>query len=181
MGLYVEGFRKPPVLSKNILLLIFLCASLIGCATSHVSVSQNLGLLRHKVHRIALMPSGGALVDAIGIELLNYGYEVVDTTTIAAYMAKDELDEVGLSMPQNLKKLSGDGIDALLVVREVGGYSGSPDSVSTRLISTADGLLIVGVAWQSMPHIGEQTYAIDINYSDAAKKIAEGLGNSLNQ
>jgi len=29
------------------------------------------------------MPSGGALVDAIGIELLNYGYEVVDTTTIA--------------------------------------------------------------------------------------------------
>ena len=52
-----------------------------ACGGSKVSLTpgQPVG---HAVNTIALAPSGGLLADAIGIELFNRGYTVVDTSNI---------------------------------------------------------------------------------------------------
>jgi len=169
---------------KKLILVCFICISLVGCASSKMSVSRNPIALPQEVKKIALMPSGGPLADAIGIELLNYGYEIIDTTTVTGYMARYNLDEIELSMPQNITKLSDDGIDCILIVKSVAGYDGRPESASSKLVSTADGQLIVGVTWQNGKGGAQGSPADGMmrsNLSQAAKAISRGLGSLLKE
>ena len=164
------------------MLIVLLCLGLVGCATAVMNVSRNPYQLPQKVNKIALMPSGGPLADAIGIELLNGGYQVIDTTTVTGYLARYNLNEMELYMPQNIVKLSTDGIDTVLIVKTVAGYDGRPESATAKLVSTITGQLIVGVTWQN-GRGGAMGSPADgmmrANLSDTAKQIAGGLEKAL--
>ena len=49
------------------------------------------------------MPSGGIVADSIGIELLNYGYDIIDTATITSQMTRVNMTEINILNLQNLK------------------------------------------------------------------------------
>jgi len=167
---------------KILILIYFLCITLGGCSASKMNVSRNPNTMPQEINKIALMPSGGPLADAIGIELLNYGYDIIDTTTVTGYMARYNLNEMELAMPQNISKLSDEGIDTILIVKGVAGYDGKPESASAKLVSTTNGKLIVGVTWQNGKGGAQGSPADNVmrsNLSEAAKMIADGLGSSL--
>lgn len=128
---------------KRISWLVVITVVLSGCATAVMNVSRNLNQPPQKITKVALLPSGGAVADAIGIELLNGGHQIIDTTVITGYMARYNLNEFELTMPQNISKLSSDGIDTMLIVKTVAGYDGRPESVTARLVATSTGQLIV--------------------------------------
>ena len=167
---------------KRVLLAVIMLATLSGCATSIINVSRSPNQLPIKVNKIALMPSGGPLADAIGIELLNTGYQIIDTTTVTGYMARYNLDEMELIMPQNINKLSREGIDTVLLVKTVAGYDGRPESATAKIVATATGQLIVGVTWQNGKG-GAQGSIMDgvmrSNLSAVAKQIDLGIEKAL--
>ena len=130
------------------------------------------------------MPSGGALADAIGIELLNYGYQIIDTAAITGYMARYNLNEFELTMPQNISKLSNDGIDTVLLVKTVAGYDGRPESATAKLVATSTGQVIVGVTWQNGKGGAQGSPADGMmrsNLGQAAKKIASGIAGGVSK
>ena len=128
------------------------------------------------------MPSGGVLADAVGIELLNLGLDVVDTSTMTSFMARFNLTEVEFAHPQNIRKLADEGIDTIILVKSVAGYDNRPESASVRLVSTATGRLIIGVTWQNGKGGAKGSPAdgmMRVNLSIAARQIAEGIGRGL--
>lgn len=153
-----------------------------GCASSKLNVSRSPGALPQSVQVIALMPSGGVLADAIGIELLRYGFEIVDTSTLTSIMVRCNLTELELAEPQNIRKLNEQGIDTILLVKSVAGYDNRPESASVKLVATATGRLIIGATWQT-GHGGARGSPADSdmrsNLSQAARKIADGIGREL--
>lgn len=132
--------------TKNLILssaLLFL----ISCAGS--GVSQSVGRIPPNIV-IALAPSGGVLADAIGIELFNRGFTVVDTQQFSDFMIRHNMTELQFSQPQNLKLIKEEGIDAILMVKSVAGYDQKPQSATVRLNSTDDwGKIIAGVSWKN--------------------------------
>lgn len=169
---------------KKIIYLLFLVTVLNGCASAVLNISRNPNQLPQKINKIALMPSGGPLADAVGIELLNFGYEIIDTTAVTGYMARYNLNEMELIMPQNINKLSTDGIDTVLLVKTVAGYDGRPESATAKLVATSTGSVIVGVTWQN-GRGGAMGSPADgmmrANLSATAKQIAKGIGNAITE
>jgi hypothetical protein len=96
-----------------------------------------------------MMPGGGLLADAVAVELMNHGFTVIDSAAMSNMMVRFNLNEVEISRPENLAKFKGQGIEALLVVRAVGGYDQMPQSASARMTSTKDGRLLAGATWQN--------------------------------
>jgi hypothetical protein len=99
-------------------------------------------------------------------------------------MARYNLNEIELTMPQNIDKLSNDGIDTVLLVKTVAGYDGRPESATAKLVATSTGQLIVGVTWQNGKGGAQGSPADGImrsNLSQAAKQIANGLGKVLSK
>lgn len=169
---------------KRISWLVVMAIVLSGCATAVMNVSRNSNQPPQKINKIALLPSGGALADAIGIELLNGGYQIIDTTAVTGYMARYNLNEIELTMPQNISKLSGDGIDTILVVKTVAGYDGRPESATAKIVATSTGQVIVGVTWQNGKGGAQGSPADGImrsNLSKAAKSIAGGIEQALSK
>lgn len=121
----------------------------ISCGGSKVSYVGGASKVSEPITNIALDPTGGVLADAIGIELLNAGFNVTDTQKVTALMARYNLDEMSIMQPTSLAKLKDSGVDAILSVKAVGGYDGLPQSASVRLNSTSDGKIITGVSWQN--------------------------------
>lgn len=162
-----------------------ICAlQFFGCASPSMNVARSPNATRHVVKILALMPSGGVLADAVGVELLNYGFEVVDTATVTSLMARYNLTELELAQPQNIRKLSDQGIDTIILVRSVAGYDNRPESASVRLVSTATGRLIVGVNWQNGKGGAKGSPAdgiMRVNLSTAARQIADGIGKELSR
>ena len=159
-------------------------ALLSGCASPSLNISRSPNALPHPVKTVALIPSGGVLADAVGIELLNLGLDVVDTATVTNLMARFNLTEVEMATPQNIRKLADEGIDTILLVKSVSGYDNRPESASVRLVSTATGRLIVGATWQNGKGGAKGSPAdgmMRVNLSSAAHDIAVGLGRALNQ
>jgi len=173
--------RTQPLLMV-ITTLIVSMVPLSGCAGPRMNVSRTPGALPHVVRTVTLMPSGGVLADAVGIEFLNFGLDVVDTATVTSLMARFNLTEVELAHPQNIRKLADEGIDTILLVKSVAGYDDRPESASVRLVSTATGRLIIGATWQNGKG-GAKGSAADgvmrVNLSSAARKIAKGIGREL--
>ncbi len=131
------------------LVLILASFFISGCAGSRVSLTGEASLISEPINTIAMTPGGGLLADAIGVELANYGFNVIDASAMTALMTRLNLDEFELTQPQSLSKLKGKNIDAYLSVKAAAGRDGRPQSASTRLNSTTDGKILAGVSWQN--------------------------------
>jgi hypothetical protein len=122
---------------------------IVGCAGSRVSLTETPSPITESVKTIALAPGGGSLADAIGVELSNNGFNVIDEGAMTALMDRLNLDEFELTEPQSLSKLKDTHIDAYLSVKAAAGFDGRPHSARVRLISTTDGKVLAGVSWQN--------------------------------
>lgn len=155
---------------------------LFGCAAPKVNLFRTQAPMTSPIRTIALMPSGGVLADAIGLELLRYGFNVVDTGKITSLMVRDNLNEIEVIQPQNLSSLSADGIDAVILVKSVAGYDGRPQSASIKIVHTTDGQIVAGANWQNgrggaLGSPADQGARVDL--ADAARQIADALGQTL--
>jgi len=122
---------------------------LAGCASSKVSSVSTTNQTKHSVKVIAFAPGGGLLADAVGVELANRGFTIIDSTTTSSMMVRLNLNEIEIARPEGLAKFKEQGIDAVLVVRAGGGYDQQPQSASARMNSTSTGQVIAGVTWQN--------------------------------
>lgn len=165
---------------RNIVIVLAFALSIYGCTTASVSTSQMVAIPRERVGTIALMPGGGVLADAVGVELASRGFHVVDAQATVSLMARLNLDEFDVSMPAGLAQLKSQGIDSVLIVRSVGGRDQIPESASARLQATSDGEVLSGANWQngrsSDPNIAEMVRA---GLAVSARQIADGLVRNI--
>ena len=137
---------------KTYLLLVLIAITLVtGCASSKIS-SLPVSAQRQQqqvVKVIAFAPGGGLLSDAVGVELANLGFTIIDSSTTSNMMVRMNMNEVQISRPDSLLKFKEQGIDAILVVRAAGGYDFQPQSASARMSSTQTGQVLAGVTWQN--------------------------------
>lgn len=162
---------------------LVLCSALAGCASSRISAQPLVARLTAPIKVIALDPSGGLLADAVGVELSNRGYTVLDTATTSKMLARLNINEVEISTPIGLERLKAEGVDAYLAVRAAGGYDQQPQSASARVNSTDGGQVVAGITWQNgwggQPgSIMDRTMRMGL--SEAASEIADALVESLN-
>lgn len=136
-------------MKKYIALALVSVALLGGCASSKVSSLPVASQTKHTVKVIAFAPGGGLLADAVGVELSNRGFTVIDSSTTSSMMIRLNLNEIEITRPEGLAKLKDQGIDAFLVVRGGGGYDQQPQSASARMNSTHNGQVLAGVTWQN--------------------------------
>jgi len=163
-------------LTKINILLLAVISGTISCASS--KVTQARGFIPFQM-KIALAPSGGVLADAIGIELFNKGYFVVDTNQMSNLMVRLNMTEIEFSKPQNLAILKDQGIAGVLAVKSVSGYDGKPQSATVRILSTeVSGQIIAAVSWQN-GWGGQEGSILDRgkrkDISGAAKEIVDAL------
>lgn len=136
-------------MKRAVMLFGVVAVLMMGCASSKLSSLPVAAQVNHSVKVIAFAPGGGLLADAVGVELSNLGFTVVDSAMTSNIMVRLNLDEVEISRPEGLAKLKEQGIDALLIVRSVGGYDQNPQSASARMNSTHNGHVLAGVTWQN--------------------------------
>lgn len=165
-----------------LVLLSFVCLLVTGCAAPQVSVVSSQSILESPIRTIAMMPSGGILADAIGLELLRFGFDVIDTGKITGLMVRDNLNEIEITQPQNLSRLYNEGIDAVILVKSVAGYDDRPQSASVKIVHTKTGQLVAGANWQNgrasvQGSIADEAARVDI--AVAARQISDALGQSL--
>ena len=164
------------------LILLLLIINLVGCATSKVSQLPVVVSATHSVRAIAMAPEGGLLAEAVGIELSNIGYTIIDCSTTSKLLIRLNIDEIELAKPQGLEKLRDKGIDAYLTVKGAGAYDGQIQSASARASSTHTGCIISGVSWQNGwgGRVGSiQDRIMRKGLAEAAQEIARALANSL--
>ena len=134
------------------------------------------------IHSIALDPQGGILSDAIGIELIKHGFEIVDPARFTNLLVRLNLAEVEVSEPKNLVRLGSEGIDAVLSVDSGPGYDGRPSTASVRVSATVSGQVVRGVIWDN-GRAGELRSPADLDarvgVSEAAHQIADALAEGL--
>ena len=155
---------------------------LIGCATPSVSVNTSNQANLSSVERVALMPSGGPLADAIGINLLSYSLDIVDTSTTTGILARLNLNEFEINNPQNVRLLAEQGIDTILIVKTVAGYDGRPNSATARLVDTKSGRLLVGATWANGKGGAMGSPADGMmrqNINSAGQTLADAIGQAL--
>lgn len=166
---------------KRVLSLIF-SACVASCASSQVSQTTLPTYSGPTPSAIALSPGGGVVGEAIGLELFNRGYSVVDPNETSRLLGRENLGEFELSKAASLPALSQKGIDALLVVKAVSAYDGKPQSATARITATADGRIISAVSWQNgrggqAGSPADRTMRKDA--PEAAKEIVDALGKHL--
>ena len=165
-------------------LVVALAFFIAGCAGSRVSVTGTSSRIPQPINTIALMPGGGILADAIGVEFSNHGFNVIESSAMTALMARLNLDEFELAQPQSLEKLKEKNIDAYLSVKAAAGNDGRPQSASARLNSTTDGKILAGVSWQNgwggmEGSMADRTMRKDL--AGAAKEITRSLIRQIRQ
>ena len=135
---------------KFLAVLAFLTSFFLsGCSTSKISALPITGEPTQEVKVIAFMPGSGLVADAVGVELSNRGFTIIDSTTVSSMMVRLNLNEIEITRPEGLAKLRAQGIDATLVVRSSSSNDNLPDSASARMNSTENGKVIAGVTWQN--------------------------------
>ncbi len=153
-----------------------------GCGLSKISTLPVINGVSHSVQSIALAPEGGLLAEAVGIELSNKGYEVIDASATSKLLARLNMNELEIANPQMLGKLKEKGIDAYLTVKGVGGYDGNVTSATARVTSTHSQKIIAGIIWQNAWGGAPGSPADGImrkRLVGAAQEIAEALSESL--
>ena len=91
-------------MKKYIALALVSVAFLGGCASSKMSSSPVASQTKHIVKVIAFAPGGGLLADAVGVELSNRGFTVIDSSTTTNMMIRLNLNEIEITsgIPPNL-------------------------------------------------------------------------------
>jgi hypothetical protein len=135
--------------SKIFFAVVLITLATVGCASSKVSSVPTAAHVKHVVKVIALAPGGGIMADAVGAELSNRGFTIIDPSSTTNMMVRLNLNEVEIAKPEGLAKLRDQGIDAFLTVRSGGGYDQQPQSASARMNSTHNGQVLAGVTWQN--------------------------------
>lgn len=155
---------------------------LSGCASSKISTLPVASKLTTPVKTLALDSGGGLLADAVGVELSNKGFTVLDSATTSKLMARLNLNEVEIATPVGLEKLKAQGVDAYLTVRSAGAYDQQVQSASARVNSTETGRVVAGVTWQNgwggqAGSMADRTMRKGL--AEAATEIADSLATSL--
>lgn len=158
--------------------LLLLAVLIMGCSASRISSLSTTGSSTGSINAIALASSGGLLADAVGVELSNRGFTVIDSGATSKMMVRLNLNEIEITKPQGLEKLNKQGIDAFLTVRAAGGYDMQPQSASARMNSTKTGRVLAGISWQNgwggqAGSIADRTMRKGL--AEASKEIAEAL------
>jgi hypothetical protein len=76
----------------------------VGCAESKVSQSVGQPYKGPRVKSIAISPGGGVLGDAVGVELFNKGFSVVDSGEAGRLLGRSELSELEISSGPSFKR-----------------------------------------------------------------------------
>ena len=167
---------------KNIFVCLFVLLS--GCASPTIRTSYLEGKWDYPIRTIAIAPTGGILAEAIGIELLNYDYKIVDIAQTTNLMMRLNLEEVELSQPQNMSLLAEENIDALLLVKSVAGYDDNIQSATAKLILTRNNKAVVGIIWENAS-AGQQGSLADrdvrVGLSYTATQIVRALIKAFEQ
>ena len=170
---------------KNIVALLtvsFLSLCLCGCGRPRMFYAQPKNPPDHPIKTIALFPNGGFMAKAIGGELSSLGYDIVDSRAVSDLMVRNNLDESRILLPENLRILKDEGIDAYLFVTTFGGRDGFLQKATVRVNSTHNGELVSGVVWQNAWAGQEESVADRIirkNIPQAAEQIAKRLAKEL--
>lgn len=155
---------------------------LVACASSKIISLPASGKLAHVVKSIAVEPEGKLLADAVAVQLGGRGFTIIDHATTARLMARLNLNEIDLTRAEGLAKLRGQGIDALLSVRAMGGYDNQPENATATFTSTHTGGLITAITWQNA-RAGQSGSLADRNVRkgliEAASEIAEALAKRI--
>lgn len=121
-----------------------------GCASSRISSLPVSSIGRTaSIHVIALDPDGKLLCEAVGVELANKGYTIIDSAAMSKWLSSIGVGPGQMQQPNALSKMRAEGIHAVLVVKAAGGYDMQPQSASVRLSSTQNGQTIAGLTWQN--------------------------------
>lgn len=135
--------------TRRLFLLSGATLALGACSTAQIAQSTRGHYAGPAVHTVAIAPGGGALADAIGVELFNRGVSVVDAEQTRGILGHVGISEVQVATPQSYAALHAAGADALLVVKSVMSSDGTPESASARLTSTVNGEVVAGLTWQN--------------------------------
>lgn len=132
-------------------LILLLCAPLVlgACAGAQIAQSTRGTYTGPPIHTVAIAPGGGALADAIGVELFNDGITVVDSEQTKGILGHVGISEFQIATPQSYAALHAAGADAILIVKGVMAADGTPESASVRLTSTSKGDVVAGLTWQN--------------------------------
>jgi len=163
---------------RNFAILLFVPFLLSACATARIAQSARVSYGGPPIHTIAFAPGGGALADAIGVELFNDGINVVDPNQTTAILGHVGISEIQIASPESYAALSKAGVDAVLVVKGVMSQDGTPESASVRLTSVSRGEVIAGLTWQNgwggmRGSMADRT--MRKNLSDASSEISSAL------
>ena len=164
--------------------LVSLCLiELSGCASSKMS-SQATSASPVPIRVIAIAPGGGVLADAVGGELTNRGFQIIDPGSTMRLVGRVNLTEFDVTRPESIRQLRDQGVDAVLAVRAIGAYDQQPQSASARITSTTTGQLISAVAWQNgwagmAGSMADRTMRSGL--LDAASEIARGVAANIKQ
>jgi len=140
---------------------------LVGCSTSRVSSTTRISETLPS-NKIAVAP-GSVLADAVGVELFQYGYDVVPASMVDVVVGKKYwISNSDFLTPQNMSKLRAKGIGSLLVIRSSSEYGGVPQAAVVRLIDTSNLETLAAVNWQ-----GDSTLSSEL--VKAAAQIASEL------
>lgn len=155
---------------------------LVGCAGARLTQTVQSNYIGPPITSVALSPGGGPLADAIGVELFNQGITIIDPERTAQIIGRAGLSELQMLSAESYDALKDAGIDALLVVKAVMAYDGTPESASVRITSTHTHKVIAGLSWQNgwggqRGSIADRT--MRKNLAEAAAQIAEALAKRL--
>jgi hypothetical protein len=133
---------------------------------------------------VALSPGAGILQEAVGVELFNRDFTIVESSETAEIAGRFQLSEFEVSGSVGLAALREKNIDALLIVKSASGTDGRPQSATAKLISTRTSEVISTVSWQNgwggqEGSILDRSKRKDVN--GAAKEIAAALVRNLSR
>jgi hypothetical protein len=154
---------------------------LVGCGGSKMSVMQNTKPLSQSVNRIAIALGSGAFGDAIGIELFNMGFQIVDSNQVAGIADKAGLKESELFTPKGYATFRAEGIEVIIISKAVS-VGSTPESANVKAFETISGNLIAGITWQNAwggqrGSVADRT--MRKNISEAAQDITRELSSRL--
>lgn len=172
--------------SKRFLLVsivsVIAMVALVACAGSRLTETTRTEYRGAGIRSVAIAPGGGPLTDAIGVELFNYGIDVVDAQQTVNILGRVGLTEFQITTKESFQALRNAGADAVLVVKSVMADDGTPESAVARLTSTSTNELLVGISWQNGWGGQRGSIADRVmrqNLAEAATQIAKELAKRM--
>jgi hypothetical protein len=103
--------------TKAIALLLAALVLTIGCASARITSVASQPYTGSRIASIAISPGGGVLDEAVGAELFNLGFRVIDPGQTAQSVGRVNAADIEIGQPQDIAALRGAGADAVLIVK----------------------------------------------------------------